>query len=907
MKKPINEFTIEKDSGVSYFSVFPTVTISDSGVITSGVTTDRKQLCSTLQSLSSSYDKITISKEIATYGNSLTVYLYKNKNEFIAKYSYSNLTDEQTVSSSVRFSYIAIKIGLASAFDADLNYMSFSNDEGIFIVGVLVTPHYKNLKKQYKKESSQVFFRETLDGKITLWGTDYELVKNAGLEDTLYFKIYQNGKLYLTNSFNKTDCKFNYFEKSVELKLTSYDKYTNILDKYENTYDLLKIAPNISQLNLTKRCVYQIYLAGSDVITNIFGGTYWESDVDEAIDDDDTLVKKYHFSAGQQFKEIDLEGFNYNINAIYKLGTSGSYVDGDCEVEIDDVIYKMPCCIYMKKANTSDNIRRRLSDDKITESAVDGYYVYIKTSHYADSGTDIYVSKYIYDSDNLAAINPKTEGCPMIAISQESPNKTPTPSSFYLGENVVGYNVYGRLLCDVDTASDGTELYDLGNDDFATTRVNLKKCIGLKFTDDSSDNSIKLINVAQYDEKVEDATSYGMDDNKKYFVGPYYGNSSAKMYSYPCIPVNRSQWANTSIWVTLVMDYYDLPSLGIGLEAWSEQFYKSYKLRNAYHIADVIKKLLAQIDTSLTHEATSEYSQYLYSDEGENELNGMQIYITPKSNVLKSEYDQPAQKAEITFKQVMEMLRDVYRCYWFIDEQKRFRIEHIRYFMQGMSYSSSNVQLNLTQKYDGFNKKIVLYDQQEVEFEKSELKSRYEFGWMDDVTDYFGNLNIDIKSKYVEQNETEDITIDNFTSDLDFMVINPDEFSSDGFALLMADSSMTVPIERHYIRNEKQYDRNCIAYINNWYASILNTAKCYMYDMPASSISYNLIDITTGTDRLAVQGIKKCMEHDIEYQYEEDPSTYQNIVTELGSGYVEEVSVDIDTRLITVTLTYTPK
>ena len=41
---------------------------------------------------------------------------------------------------------------------------------------------------------------------------------------------------------------------------------------------------------------------------------------------------------------------------------------------------------------------------------------------------------------------------------------------------------------------------------------------------------------------------------------------------------------------------------------------------------------------------------------------------------------EPAQTAPITLKNVLNMLRDCFRCYWFIDDQNRFRVEHIQFF-----------------------------------------------------------------------------------------------------------------------------------------------------------------------------------------------------------------------------------
>src|SRR5699024_7231302 len=96
-------------------------------------------------------------------------------------------------------------------------------------------------------------------------------------------------------------------------------------------------------------------------------------------------------------------------------------------------------------------------------------------------------------------------------------------------------------------------------------------------------------------------------------------------------------------------------------------------------------------------------------------------------------------------------------CYWYIEDGK-FKIEHISFFMRGGSYSyNTNVQLDFTKLVDQFNKKLSSYFQSEVEFDKSELNQRYEFGWMDDVTDLFGGVTIDVKSNYIQKDKTEEI------------------------------------------------------------------------------------------------------------------------------------------------------
>ena len=795
-------------------------------------------------------------------------------------------------------SYIAL-------YSTDLEYIEEEKYIGLFNA---IKPHYKQLKKKYAKENSQVFFRESLDGKISLFGADYMLVKNASVEDTLYFYVYRNGVLFASASFNKSDCKFDYFKKSVELKLDYNDKYTKIIDAYENTYDLISLAPNITPLTLTKRSVVQIYIQGESIISNYSGGTYWESEVDEPIDNQDALLRKYYFSKGPKYIEVNLQGFNYDINAVYAgIGNS------DCWNAVSTKIvggkkYKMDCSIkftklYDARASVPPDMLQSnvllLSDGQSSgiESSYGGarlfkhdtYRIEIYTGKNA-SGTKLYQSDKIYGKDGIFTLAIGSNLYPMSRIVQPIPYADPKPNNFYLGDCVVEYQLWGRLLCGTDISKDGTVMYDLPYDDFANARRNYKKCIGI--TGFNSENSV--IQIYQTQNVSENPTAYGVNDYGEYFIPPYttYGQ-----YFYP---LARNSWANTSLWVV----FKEETAPGSGFENWNANHYKEYTLKNSYHIADVIKALISKIDASISHEKTAEYSQFLYGHSGATAeaLGGCDIYITQKTNVLKGEYDQAAQKAEIKLKQVMEMLRDCFRCYWFIDSQNRLRIEHVSYFMNGLSYENPTSQLDLTVERDKFNKLHPLFCQQEIEFDKTELASRYEFAWMDDVTDSMGNLVVDINDKYVQKDKTDEINIDGFTPDIDYMLFLPDDFSNDGFALILADSDKKVPIVHKRIKSDKQYGHTYDVYTQNWYASFNQLILHYMEDMPGSGIEYNNI-----ADYIYVNGLKRCVKHNIEFPSNQlSVDVYKLITTDIGDGCVEEVTSNIDTGMTEVEVRYAP-
>lgn len=845
---------------------------------------------------------VTISNELSDKYSTGKLFCYDKNKTLVRKILFTrNSTIFITLDNIIFVAFLLDKAQITTSY----------NTKGFCEMSTTIEPHYKSLKKQYKKESNQMFFRESIDGKINLFGKDYEKVKNASLEDMMTFNIYQNGSLFATNVFNKTDCKFDHFKKSVELKLTPRDKYTNILDKYDNTYDLVKLAVGKTNVKLTKRSITQIYIQGENTITNYSSGAYWEDEVTEPVDDHDALLNKYHFSKGPVLKEVSLSGFNYDINAAFVCYDENVW-NGVSIQKNGNQIYRSGCSIVFTKIYSANTVVQTsigqnvllLSDgtsdgcdfratqggnEAITK--YDTYRIDIFNGYYG-TGQRLYSSTKYYGKDEAFTLKQGASLYPMEKVSQSAPYKEPTPASFNLGANVIEYQIWGRLLCDVEVSTDGVVLYDLPYDDFATERANFKKCIGLTFTQSSG----ALVRFYQSQDVQKEPTPWGKNDYGFYFRQAYLG-IGVEMFPYP---LARSTWANTSLWVAFEQSEY------FGFEVWCRKFYKTIWHKECMEIGAIIKALLSEIDQSIKFESTAEYSNFLYGTTSYGYgPNGIRTYLTQKSNVLKGEYDQAAQKAEITFEKLMNLLRDCFRCYWFIDSEGRFRIEHVMYFMRGMSYNSPIMQYNLANKTDKFNKKPVLYCQQEVSFAKSELNSRYEFAWADDVSESMGGgFTAEVNSNYIQKDKTESINVELATSDIDMMMFAPSKFSQDGFAMIMA-KNYEVQIVRNSYYDQRDTHYPVVVYTQNYYASFLSLFQHYMYDMPASSL-HTSID-SGSSSRYYVKNIKRCMEHTIEFQTIDSPDVYKLIGTDVGNGYVDDVSIDIDTHVAKVMLTYEPK
>lgn len=758
---------------------------------------------------------------------------------------------------------------------------------------VQVTPHYKSLSKKYAKENDQLFFRASLVGDISLVGDGYDLINSASIEDkmTLTINKYNNTsgewEEYYKATFAKTDCKFDRVRKKCTLSgLTTADEYVDILNGYEDTYDLIKLAPATSYLALCKRSAIQIYIAGGNTISAFFNGTYMEEDVDSVVDSHDELTNTYHFSRIKTYNELTVDTTGVARPPIAER-ISGTYITagngfskGNYRILLEKVASGGDGFSGKYAQNVAYNINTGASEINYIATGGETGSVYFKRDTYILRhyyvGIDTVLGEsdivfYIPDSNNIYF-----SGFDTISMTFQTSG---TIGNKYTLKNILPYYVYQRLLCDVDTVLNNPT-YDIASSDFVHSTGNFKKCIGI------SDNL--LGDIVFTDATTSEPTKYGQNDYGQYFTDDFLPDTIGLTN---LLPVCRSSWANVSTWFCYTAYYTSVLEPSIR---------NKYYLNDCYNIADVIKALLKKIAPNITHEATAEYSQFLYSANSIKAVD-FRLFIAPKTNVLKSEYDEPVKKAETTMKEIMDMLAKCFQCYWYIDNGK-LKIEHIFYFKNNMSYSATQtVSLDLTTLIDQFNGKTVSLFQTEVEYDKSDLNKRYEFGWMDDATEIFDGVTIDVNSNYVQADKTEDITPDNFSSDIDYMLYNPDNFSEDGFALLCATlqgTEYTLPIVSVSLLDEE--GRQYGATVQNWYAAWSYLVNMYRYNLPAQSIRVNTLGNMTAID------IIRSMKHSVQFASEKDPDTMEIVKTEIGNGIIDEMSINLDTRIVDMDLIYNP-
>lgn len=710
-----------------------------------------------------------------------------------------------------------------------------------------VRPNYKDdLTLDYELETNQRFYRAKLSGKINFVRADYDIINDAPFDSEFFLYIEksddwgQTYNQYYKAKFMKTDCTFNDDDKLVTVKPETTDQYDDVLAGLEKEYNLIELAPQIEFLTIRKRPLIQIYVPGDSIVSCFLGGTNWEQDAN-ATTDQNALIQTYHFALCNILKEIQItpNGSPAVISGLYTgrmaTGASANNFEGKLYAEL--------------------NVN---------------YYIYISQQRIGSLPFGAVVVEIRKQSDDTAMFRyTKATTSPFDTLEFDLTAVEGSGATGTMHADMKSYNIYARYLCDVEKIDD-LNTYPLPADDIVDNNRNYRRAIGY------------AIDVAFISNNFSDTpTEWGLADNGKYFAPPY------SIYGQTFYPIARSTWRYASLW------------FGFYLFDWilEEKVRKAYTLRDAFTLSSCVNMLLKEFAPGITHEATPEYSQFLYNTNNPISGQSFKLLISQKSNIINGEYQTPAQKAPVTLQQIMTMLRDIYKCYWYIEDGK-FKIEQINWFRNGGSYGYNPIiDYDLTQLENVRNGKKLAFATSEYSFDKVDMPERYQFEWMDDVTTPFEGLPIEITSKYVTAGKIEEINISNFTSDIDLMLLNPGAISSDGFALFAAvtpsgGGQLELPFTRQTVDNVEYY-------LQNGYLAFINIQPTYwVYDMPARRFKIN------NTPNYAI-GIERKKKQTLNFPAgTTDPNPMQLVKTYIGNGQVDKLSVNLYSRNIKATLKY---
>ena len=707
----------------------------------------------------------------------------------------------------------------------------------------------------YTLEKEQQLYRTSLEGEFKFIKDDFDFILSKPFDSDINITIERSvdfGKTYseyFQGKFTRTDCTINETDKILKTSITPIDGYENIIGGLDKEFNLIELAPAMQSLYLYKRPAIQIYITGENVLTTFVGGTYFEQEVTTV--DDNAKLAEYGFSRQAYIKEATIEGSSdYSGVYVCKTEAGPNMTRHEFFKKINDTRYQLE--FY---------IREQFSDVP-WEGDLDGTKYYFKVAQLIDTQTGKVLYKREYDTSK-EFFKPNTRYS-IISSANESD---------WLYFSYVAAPVYARLLLDVDTYRDAPT-QELMPDDIAPNNINYKRYARL-------DNNFLISNIAVSAILSDEPTEWGLYQPGKYYNKPY------SIYTKQFYPIGRSSWLNTSIW-------YSPGGLDELIEYGNR---KKYALRHAYTLAGCIKVLLAKVAPELTFEESPLYSRFFYEQNNPISNDTFRLFITPVTNITKGEYDQPAQKAIITLRNIFDMLKACYKCYWFVD-RGRLRIEHVSFFRNGLNYLAlADSGIDVSNIIEPKTQLPWTTSANSYRFDKLNIPEYLQFKWADSVSKPFDGYPIEVHSNYVEKGNVEEVNVQKFSSDVDLMLLNPSSFSGDNFAILSAKlnaGSYELPFLNTTVEG---YEYN----LQNGLLSFVDLQpKYYTKDLPANKVTIN------GQEYIAdKRDIKRSKLQEIKFPVGLSLlNPMQLIKTKIGEGLADKITINLHSQIAQATLRY---
>ena len=190
-------------------------------------------------------------------------------------------------------------------------------------------------------------------------------------------------------------------------------------------------------------------------------------------------------------------------------------------------------------------------------------------------------------------------------------------------------------------------------------------------------------------------------------------------------------------------------------------------------------------------------------------------------------------------------------------------------------------------KKRSFNTGIYSYD-------KIQMPQRYQYSWMDDTTDEFKGQPIEVLSDWVEQGNTEDVTVAKFNADIDYITLNPSNVSDDGFALLCCN---WVRYNWWTQSREFTFGDKTVRIQNYQLAFAVLQPVFLTSDMPSWNIKVNGTAVTAN-------GIQRMKKQTVSVPNVQYLNTQRTIRTTIGDGQIERASIRLTSRMTKFNLRY---
>lgn len=766
----------------------------------------------------------------------------------------------------------------------------------LFIGGVeqSVAPIYSD-KVSIEKEraSDEMYYRTKLNGTIRFVGADFDLIEGQSLDTEMVLKVYgvdtqfnmegsaldieHHETLLVEGRFTKMDCTFNYDDKVCDVKVTSVDRYERLVSGLSNEYDLVSLAPERKPVTLTKRAILQIYRLRDTKVTNIIGNMSYEVDVNSEVDLEqltaEKLVSDYHFARAEE---------DIILAKLIVTNTGGVYDDlGDA------------AGIYEGRREGSNMVVLTNRDNNLYQlyeyHTSQGYYTLVLLyNNLPITHTDSVVGNvYVGSTPQVGRINFE-RGVTLQFVGLDIYSFTTKTQLPGIGTTSEFINTFSRVIMDKSVSG----AYTIPTTDLAEHNLNYHYV-----------KPYQITTIERSFEVQELPTKWGVNGEGEYFVQPSGGSAT-----YNVIPIGWETWIPFSIW------FESRPSTAKEIDAYNSE----WTLNDAYPLHSVIQVLLNKIDSSITFDNTTDYSQFLYGTISSTEIPNHQeqsLFITPITNIKRTYYNQAARKGMMTLKDVLDMLRSTMQLYWFIDDQSRLRIEHILWFKNGGSYSSDvHPLINITTRKSPMHHHSWGEGVNTISYDGKSLIKRYEFAWASETSEVFDGFAMDVQNRYAQDGKTLSSSVPRFISDVDLIMSAPDALNDELFALIGTTLSSNVykcPIAYVSVIGD-DHTFTCPQYgMQNPYLSFFFLEQVYwIFDMGGSNVTtegYTKPDGSGGTlpGTIVPRGLQRVRQQRVKFPISTNNIGREGLIqTEKGIGQwvkatytMEDGMVDMDLEL----------
>lgn len=726
-------------------------------------------------------------------------------------------------------------------------------------------PVYKDdLAINYQKEgSNNRFLRRKLSASISFIREDYDYIMSFQWDTTLRLIIQKsvNGGEYADywmGGFTRLNCTIYHDDRRIDVNPDTEDGYKRILDKYENEWNLAELAPEVIRVKYYQRPLLQVYVWNTGVVQNIVGGLSWQSETDDTTYSS-SLTSKLYFAAVGSYVEWEITGVTASSGTERYTGTFP---------ELNKIV------LPYRRLSTDTDI---MEITRLTCQSSGNYLVISGYQQDIGSDQDYWQSVYVYQFYN-------SDGTYLNGFETTLNTIPMGTNSGITFEEKTSLKIYMRYLVagsNSDT-SVPSGMHKIPTDDpFVTWSTTNYKYI---LTPSAKSGGWGVYTCNRYSEyptkygRVEETVELELGGKRLYYLPPDD--------THNWLPFSQSKWGAISYW--------------LDLSTYDYQIDKNYRhetvCRDAFPFYSCIEKLAQRIDPRLTFRGTPEYSQFLYAPKNPvsgrlSEFNG--LCVTQITNVSRGEYTQAAQNCTASLKWFFDLLRQAFACYWWVDDDYKIHVEHISYFLNGGSYSTSDdnkiIGIDLTKAYNHRNGKRWDFELGSCTFDKDEQVSRYEYEWSMGGTDVFNGDAVQVLIRDNDNEKKEEVSISHFITDIDYVIGTPDEVSKDGW-LLMTQLGLHM--------GNVEYKNNTY-YVQNYNLSFAWLQPRYLtWNMIGRyAIVNGQLQTTKSVMKMMSQQVNVPMGDD-----EIDVNTY--VRTKVGDGTIKSAVFYLTNRLARITVLY---